>query len=165
MAAPIPYSMKADASTHDFGWLLSGSAPPIHGKLSGESTFLCGIPSTPIASNYASSAVYEVGSQAPFRHLIAFSVLARTVHAHDRPVRLRVLASSVLAFFLPRRSPLTLTWGRAAGQKECSVSADASSRETLLAKALLSAGVFHGPSSSPGQPSIRVTPATGATTF
>jgi len=32
----------------------------------------------------------------------------------------------------------------------------------LLAKALLSVGVFYGPDETPGQPSIRVTPATAS---
>ena len=36
-----------------------------------------------------------------------------------------LFASSVLAFFLSRRSSLTARWGRAAGQKECSPWADA----------------------------------------
>ena len=62
-------------------------------------------------------AVYEVSRQAPFRHLIAFSLDARTVHAHGQASCLRVLAFSVLAFFLPRRSPVTLAAGERRGRK------------------------------------------------
>ena len=63
-----------------------------------------------------------------------FPLDARTVHAHEQASCRRVLASTVLAFFLPRRSPLSLSWGRAAGEKECSALADASARGWLLAK-------------------------------
>src|SRR5688572_27238536 len=59
--------------------------------------------------------VYEVGSQAPFRHLMAFSFRARTVHAHDPASCCRVPALSGLASFLPRRSPPAALPSPAAG--------------------------------------------------
>ena len=48
---------------------------------------------------------------------MAFSLDARTVHVHDQASCLRVPASSVLAFFLPRRSPVTLAAGKRRGRK------------------------------------------------
>ena len=66
--------------------------------------------------------------------------------------------------FSPAALPSPRGWGRAAGEKECPVSADAFIHGSLLAKTRVSAGVCYGPSRSPGQPSIRVTPATDATT-
>ena len=48
---------------------------------------------------------------------MAFSIDARTFRAHDRPACRRVLASTVLAFFLPRRSPVTLAAGERRGRK------------------------------------------------
>ena len=68
-----------------------------------------------VISRSPSVAVYEVLRQASFRHLSVFLVQARTGRARDWASCRRVLASSVLAFFLPRRSPLTRGWGRAAG--------------------------------------------------
>jgi len=111
------------------------------------------------------AAVYEVSSQASFRHLIGFSSNARTIRAGDQAACRCLLASSVLAFFLPRRSPLTRGWGRVAREKECSGSADASSPRLVACETPLSAGVLYGPGRSPGQPSIRVAPAPDATTF
>src|SRR5262245_27015272 len=70
------------------------------------------------------AAVYEVWSQASVRHLIRFSLEAQTVRADKRACSLRLLASSALAFFLPRRSPPAADEGRAAGEKECARSAD-----------------------------------------
>ena len=61
-----------------------------------------------------------------------FFTVARTFHACDQPFCLRVLACSSSAFFLPRRTPLTCGWGRAAGEKEC-CSADASSTPAVVA--------------------------------
>src|ERR1700731_2841630 len=63
----------------------------------------------------AFAAVYEVSGQAPFRHFIGFSARAQAVRGRDRASCRRLLASSALAFFLPRRSPLSRSWGRAAG--------------------------------------------------
>jgi hypothetical protein len=45
------------------------------------------------------------------------------------------------------------------------VSADAATGGSLLANAILSAGVLYGPGGSPGQPSIRVAPTTDAITL
>jgi hypothetical protein len=45
------------------------------------------------------------------------------------------------------------------------VSADAATGDSLLANAILSAGVLYGPGGSPEQPSIRVAPATDAITL
>src|SRR5262249_2985667 len=90
-----------------------------------------------------SCAVYEVGNQAPFRHLIVFFTESRTIHARDQAFCFRVLACSSSAFFLPRRSPLTRGWGRAAGEKECcSFLRMSSTRRSLLVTAIVSAGVF-----------------------
>src|SRR5262249_27948876 len=77
--------------------------------------------------------VYEVGNQAPFRHLIVFFTESRTIHARDQAFCFRVLACSSSAFFLPRRSPLTRGWGRAAGEQECcSFLRMSSTRRSLL---------------------------------
>jgi len=86
--------------------------------------------------------VYEVSGQASSRHLIGFSSKARTGRAGDQAVCRCLLASSTSAFFLPRRPPLTRGWGRAAGEKECSRTRSPRSTTRLLAKALVSAGVF-----------------------
>src|ERR1022692_849728 len=91
---------------------------------------------------------------------MVFSVNARTVRARDQASCRRFLAFSALAFFLPRRSPLTRGWGRAAGEKECP------SRRRLLPRSVV--GETHRVGwhltrprrKTPGQPSIRVTPAT-----
>ena len=87
------------------------------------------------------TAVYEVSSQAPFRHLIVFLAQARTVHAHDRPSCRRVPACSSLAFFLPRRSPVTFAAGERRGRKNALLRERALPR-FCVANALLSAASF-----------------------
>ena len=83
-------------------------------------------------------AVYEGSSQAPFRHLIVFLSQARTVHAHHRPSCRRVLACSSLAFFLPRRAPVTFAAGVRRGRKNALLCGRALPR-FCVANALLSA--------------------------
>ena len=68
------------------------------------------------------------------------------------------LPRSAPAFFLRRRSPLTPCWGRAAAEKECSLT-----RGPLLCgtgEKPRSAGVITVQARTPGLPSIRVGPAT-----
>ena len=107
---------------------------------------------------------YEVSRQAPFRHLIAFSLDARTVHAHDQASCLRVPASSVSAFFRRRRSPRTLRGGERRRRK------NALPRRTLprcgccLRNPVVGWRLVRPERKTPGQPSIRVTTATAATT-
>ena len=97
---------------------------------------------------------------------MAFSLEARTIYAHEQASCLRVPASSVLAFFLPRRAPLTGSWGRAAGEKECpSRRTLHSAPRLLLAKPVVGWRLVRTERKTPGQPSIRVTTATAATTL
>ena len=82
------------------------------------------------------AAVYELSGQASFRHLMAFSFSARTVHAYDRHL--------AIASLLRLRGLLL---------------------RLVACEARRSAGVLHGPGRSPGQPSIRVASATDAITL
>jgi hypothetical protein len=61
--------------------------------------------------------------------------------------------------FSPAALPSPGRGGEQRGRKNARLG-DVSTRGPLLAKPIASAGALHGPSSSPEQPSIRVTPAT-----